>query len=902
MILIIFAIISSNNAKFMKVISPIFLLIMTLTSLSSQKKSAQPPLIDREIFFGDPEISGAQLSPNGKFMSFIKPFNGTRNIWVKKANQPFDAATPITADTKRPIGSYFWSRDSKYILYVQDKGGNENYHVYAVNPAEKPAEGAEVPVARNLTDLKNVRAYIYAVPKSNADLMYVGLNDRDASWHDLYEIKISTGERKLVRQNDERMVAWIFDRKDKLRLTMKSNPDGSTDLLRVDPKGFTKIYSCGVLENFAPINFHENGQQVYLETNVGSDLSRLVLFNINTKAEVLVESDPDKKVDFGSAMFSEVTNKLLATVYEGDKRRTYWKDEKFEEEYKLLQKQFKGMEIGFDNSTKDENTWLISVYSDTDPGSKYLYERMSKKTTFLYRPRPKMPIADLSPMTSIRYKSSDGLEIQAYLTLPKGLPQKNLPLLVIPHGGPWARDSWGYNSYAQLWSNRGYAILQPNFRSSTGFGKKFIDAGNKQWGDKMQDDITWGVQHLIKKGMVDAKRVGILGGSYGGYATLAALTFTPDIYTCGVSIVGPSSLLSLLESIPPYWEAGRKIFHERMGDPTNPEGEAQLRRQSPLYSVDKIKVPLMVVQGANDPRVKKAESDQIVIAMRDKNLAVEYICAPDEGHGFARPVNQMAYIAATEKFLAKHLGGRHQEDMTPEVAKRLKEITVDIASVKLNVQEDLSKVQKATPVRELKEGTFSYDVKIEAGGKLIEFREVVDITDDSTKWRVSSAMETPMGKVYDEGIFSKKKLTAMSRELSQGPMEMKLKYSSNSVDGQMTMNGTNTPVKITTMEECFADGPAQFVFIASLPLDPEYKSVIVNTDLMKMKEKMMIVEVIGSEMVKGKDCYLIQIKPSSGDGGDTKYWITKSEHPMCLKYRMVNPDMGGAVITGIKQD
>ncbi|MBK9271517.1 MAG: prolyl oligopeptidase family serine peptidase [Saprospiraceae bacterium] len=886
----------------MKRICSILFLCFCLSFVHAQKKSGQPPLIDREIFFGDPEISGAQLSPNGKFMSFIKPFNGTRNIWVKKANQAFDAAVPITADTKRPIGNYFWSRDSKYILYVQDKGGNENYHVYAVNPIEKAAEGSEVPPARNLTDLKNVRSYIYAVPKTNTDLMYVGLNDRDPAWHDLYEIKISTGERKMLRQNTDRMVAWIFDRRDKLRLAMRSNPDGSTDLLKVEPTGLTKIYSCGVLENFSPVNFHENGQQIYMETNVGSDLSRLVLFNINTKAETLVESDPEKKVDFGRAMFSDVTNKLVATFYEGDKQRIYWKDERFEEEYKMLQKQFKGMEIGFDNSTKDENTWLISVYSDTDPGSKYLYERMSKKTTFLYRPRPKMPIDDLAPMTSIRYKSSDGLEIQAYLTLPKGLPQKNLPLLVIPHGGPWARDQWGYNSYAQLWSNRGYAVLQPNFRASTGFGKKFIDAGNKQWGDKMQDDITWGVQHLVKKGMVDAKRVGILGGSYGGYATLAGLTFTPDVYACGVSIVGPSSLLTLLESIPPYWEAGRKIFHERMGDPTNEMGAAQLKRQSPLYSVDKIKVPLMVVQGANDPRVKKAESDQIVIAMRDKNLPVEYILAPDEGHGFARPVNHMAYIASAEKFLAKHLGGRAQEDMTDEVAKRLKEITVDIATVQLIQQEDLSQVQKATPARELKEGTFSYDVKLEAMGKTMEFREVVDITDDSISWRLSSAMETPMGKVYDEGVFSKSKLSAIKRELSQGSMEMKINYSPTGVEGQMTMNGTNTPIKIATMDECFADGPAQFVLIASLPLAPDYKSMIINTDLQKMKEKLMVVEVIGSEIVKGKDCHLVQIKPANGDGGEIKYWISKSANPMTIKYRMVNPDMGGAIITGILQD
>ena len=264
-------------------------------------------------------------------------------------------------------------------------------------------------------------------------------------------------------------------------------------------------------------------------------------------------------------------------------------------------------------------------------------------------------------MKAIRYPSSDGLEIPAFLTLPKGVAAKNLPTIVVPHGGPWGRDSWGFNNLAQFLANRGYAVLQPNFRASTGYGKKFLNAGNKQWGDKMQDDITWGVKHLVAQGIADPKRVGIMGGSYGGYATLAGVAFTPDLYAAAVDIVGPSNLITLLESIPPYWEAGRMIFHERMGDPTTAEGKAQLQRQSPLNSAQKIKTPLLVAQGANDPRVKKAEAEQIVIALRDRGFPVEYILAPDEGHGFQRPVNSMALWAASEKFFAKHLGGRFQE-------------------------------------------------------------------------------------------------------------------------------------------------------------------------------------------------------------------------------------------------
>lgn len=286
-------------------------------------------------------------------------------------------------------------------------------------------------------------------------------------------------------------------------------------------------------------------------------------------------------------------------------------------------------------------------------------------------------------MTSIRYPSSDGLEIQAYLVMPKGFGDKNLPLVVVPHGGPWARDYWGYNSYAQFMANRGYAVMMPNFRGSTGFGKSFLNAGNQQWGDLMQDDITWGVNYLVDQGIADPERVAIFGGSYGGYATLAGVAFTPDLYAAGVSFVGPSNLITLLNSIPPYWEAARVVFHLRMGDPATPEGEAQLIRQSPLFSADKIVAPLLVVQGDNDPRVKTPESDQIVVALRERGFPVEYINAPDEGHGFARPVNNMAFVAAMEKFLAKHVGGRFQESMTDEVAQRLQEITVDVNTVEM---------------------------------------------------------------------------------------------------------------------------------------------------------------------------------------------------------------------------
>ncbi len=665
-----------------------FLILASLIACQTPKpKVPQPPIIDRSLLFDNPEIAGGQLSPDGKFISFIKPYKGTLNIWVKKIEADFTAAKPVTADTVRPIRAYFWTRDGKYILYSQDKGGDENFNIYAVNPQEPPAAGGDIPVNRDLTNLKGVRVFIYAVPFTDPDAIYIGLNDRDKSWHDLYKMKISTGERTLIRKNSatDRITGWIFDWNDQLRLATRANADGTNDILRVDPKELVKIYTTSVFEEANPIAFNKDNKRVYMITNKGdsTDLSRLILFDPQDLKEEIVESDPLKRVDIGNVNISELNKEIIFTSYEDERNRVYWKDKSFEADYKLIKKELPNSDIYFSSSTTDENCWLLSASADIDPGSTYLWDRLKKKLTFQYRPRPNIPVKDLAEMKAIQYKSSDGLKIPAFLTLPKGIEPRNLPVIVFPHGGPWGRDSWGYNSMAQFLANRGYAVLSPNFRASTGYGKKFLNAGNNQWGDKMQDDLTWGVKFLIGEGIADPKKIGIMGGSYGGYATLAGVAFTPDVYACGVSIVGPSNLITLLNSIPPYWEAGRKIFHVRMGDPTNPAGKAQLERQSPLNSANKIKAALMVVQGANDPRVNKAESDQIVIALRERGFPVEYIVAPDEGHGFARPVNNMAMFAAAEKFLAKHLGGRYQESLKPEEAKRLREITVDVKTVKL---------------------------------------------------------------------------------------------------------------------------------------------------------------------------------------------------------------------------
>lgn len=664
----------------------VFVCVFLLASFANaiaDKASGPPQLIDRDVIFGNPEIAAAQLSPDGKYIAFLKPWKDTRNVYVKAVDEPFSAARLLTTETKRPVAGYFWTRDSKSILYAKDNDGDENFNVYAVDPSAKPAPGADAPPSRDLTGLKGVRVQIYEDPKSDPDVVYIGLNDRDKAWHDLYRLKISSGTRVLVRKNTERITGWVFDHKGQLRMAMRSAENGDTEMLRVDAETFTKVYSCSVFESCHTLQFQPGDQRLYVETNKDADLTALELLDPQTGKTELVESDPLGKVDFGGALFSEATDELVETWYVAARVKTYYKNKVFGDDVHWIEDKFPDHDILVVSRSKDEQLWLVTAVSDTEPGETMLFDRKKHLLTPQFKVREKLPRGDLAQMKPVTYQSSDGLEIPAYLTLPNGVPAKNLPTLILPHGGPWGRDQWGYNPIAQFFANRGYAVLQPNFRGSAGYGRKFLDAGNLQWGRKMQDDITWGVKYLTAEGIADPKRVGIIGGSYGGYATLAGVAFTPHLYAAAVDIVGPSNLITLLDSIPPYWESVRKMFYKRMGDPSTAEGKKQLMEESPLNSADKIKTPLLVAQGANDPRVNRREAEQIVIALRDRGFPVGYILAPDEGHGFARPINNLALFMASEKFFAVHLGGRYQEGGTPEEVARLKEITVDPKTVVL---------------------------------------------------------------------------------------------------------------------------------------------------------------------------------------------------------------------------
>lgn len=885
----------------MKVSFGLACVFLTASITAAQgSKNSPAPLIDRDVIFGNPEIAAAELSPDGRFIAFLKPWKDTRNVYVKGVSEPFSAARLLTTETKRPVAGYLWTRDSKYILYAKDNDGDENFNVFAVDPLATPVAGADAPPSRDLTGLKGVRVILYEVPKSDPDVVYIGLNDRDKAWHDLYRLKISTGTKDLVRKNTERITGWVFDLKGRLRMATRSAENGDTEVLRVDADAFTKVYSCSVFESCNPLQFQPGDQRLYMETNKDANLTSLELLDPQTGKTEMVESDPLGKVDFGGALFSETTDELVETWYIAARVKTYYKNKAFGDDVHWIENKFPDHEILVVSRTKDEQLWLVTAVSDTEPGETMLFDRKAHLLTPQYKVREKLPRADLAQMKPVSYKSSDGLEIPAYLTLPRGVAAKNLPTLMLPHGGPWGRDQWGYNALAQFFANRGYAVLQPNFRGSTGYGRKFLDAGNLQWGRKMQDDVTWGVKYLIAQGIADPKRVGVIGGSYGGYATLAGVAFTPDLYSAAVDIVGPSNLITLLDSIPPYWESIRKMFYQRMGDPSTPEGKKQLMEESPLNFADKIKTPLLVAQGANDPRVNRREAEQIVIALRDRGFPVEYILAPDEGHGFARPVNNLALFMASEKFFALHLGGRYQEGGTPEEVARLKEITVDPKKVVLAKKIDAGTIGAPKPATDLQAGTYNYQVKIEMGGQQMNMKLSTAIQDGAGSWTATDQMDTPQGAATDTAMLEKGSLLLLKRSLKQGPVAIDLDFAGNKAAGKMSMNGQDKPIAVDLGGPLFADAAGSDQVIACLPLVEGYSTTFRNFDVQTQKVKLLQLTVAGKEEVRvpAGTFNALRVEISSADGGSDKrtLWIA-GETRKVVKVTAVLASMGGAVMT-----
>lgn len=878
----------------------LFVLLTSASSMVAQTKTntSTTPILDRELFFGNPEISGGQLSPDGKWISFMKEYEGIMNIWVKKFDEPFDKARPLT-DSKRPMYGYFWSYDSKYILFAKDKDGDENVNVFAVNPMDEAADG-KVPASRNLTPLKDVTAQINTVSKKNPDILMILLNDRDKAWHDLYQLKISTGELTKIYENKDRITGYDFDWDENLRVLSKTDEKGNTVMLKKEGDVLTPIYQTLVTEQAYITGWTPDNKQAYLVTNKGDlNLSTLYLIDLENSKLTKLESDPKNTVDFGGINIDDNTREIIYTSYTNDQTDYYWKNKTWEANYNFLKKKFPGREVSFQSATKDYKKFLISTWGDKYAAEAYFFNSETKELLLQYVPRPALKKVEqyLASMQSVRYKSSDGLEIPAYLTLPVGKKAKNLPVVVLVHGGPKGpRDTWGYDAEAQFLANRGYAVLQPNFRASGGYGKKFLNAGDLQWGKLMQDDITFGVHYLIEQGIADKDKVAIAGGSYGGYATLAGLAFTPDLYACGVDIVGPSNIFTLLESVPAYWESGRAFLYGMVGDPNTEAGKKRMHEASPLFSADKIVKPLLIIQGANDPRVKKAEADQIAIALRDKGKQVSYLLADDEGHGFRKPINSMAMYAEIEKFLAGILGGTYQKTMPEDVAKRLKELTVDISKVTYEaVKTEKSAVALPKLTNNLKAQTINYDFVIEVQGQTIPMSMSRTIAKNGNNWIVKDVAKGTMGEMIDETEYTSD-LTVVSRKMQQMGQNIPMSFSKD----KMTLEMQGTKMEVPFSGAYMTDGAGFDTVIAGLPLQKDYQLIFEMPDMTSMKAKLVTLKVTGSEKVNTLECLKVEIKANDNANDCTTLWINPTLK-MAEKMTQIVPSMGNAKMTTTKK-
>lgn len=615
--------------------------------MTSDKTSALVKLIPREVLFGNPAKAAPQISPDGRRMAYLAPVNGVLNVWVGEVGS--DDYAPVTHDTDRGVRVYFWAHDSRHIMYLQDIGGDENWRLFRVDLND----GTEA----DLTPFENVQVQVVRHDKHHPRDILIAMNKEDERVHDVYKLDLLTEELSEVAKNPGNVASWVVDSKMAVRGAIAANESGGFDLLvrdTADDEWRTLVtWDAEDALTSAPIGFTLDGKSLHLLDSRDRNAAPLVRMDLTSGSVHVIAEDP--QYDVGDVTIHPDTYDVQIVSFVKDRIQHRVLDETISDDVERVRRLNPG-DFEIYNRTHADDVWLVGFTEDDRPFSYYAYDRKNKHGTFLFYARPDLADYTLATMKPVSFQSRDGFRIHGYLHIPPASNAKNVPLVLNVHGGPWHRDTWGYDPEGQWLANRGYAVLQVNFRGSTGFGKEFLNAGDKEWGGKMHDDLVDAVRWAVDQGIADPTRIAIYGGSYGGYAALVGATFTPELFKCAVDIVGPSNLITFIETIPPYWSTYINMLHKRVG---NPETEADfLRSRSPLFHVDSIKIPVLIAQGANDPRVKRAESEQIVAAMKRKGIEYEYMLFPDEGHGFAKPANRLKFYAAAERFLAKHLGGR----------------------------------------------------------------------------------------------------------------------------------------------------------------------------------------------------------------------------------------------------
>jgi len=627
----------------------VLLVVVLATALGlTSCGSREPRLIPRAVLFGNPEKAGPKISPNGEMLAYIAPVDGVLNIWVRTVGHEDDRV--VTDDESRGIFKYFWHQDSRHILFLQDADGDENWNLYSAD--------IETGETMPLTPYGGVQVRVVDYSKRHPDTIVIQMNKQDARLHDVYRLDLTTGEETMVARNPGNVLGWVTDYDMNVRGALAMTADGGFDMLvrEGESSSWGRILTWGSEDNLAsgPVGFSKDGGSLYLIDSRDANAGRLVKYDLSTGEIWVIAEDPE--YDVSDVMINPDTYEVEAVSF--SRARTEWivVDQSLQDDFDAIAELDEG-DFSIRNRDSDDTTWLLGFVKDDGPVAYYSYDRETKEGTFLFDHRPELNDYTLSSMEPFTYEARDGLVIHGYATFPPNR-RADLPTVLAVHGGPWHRDEWGYNPEAQWLANRGYLCLQINFRGSTGYGKNFLNAGNKEWGGKMHDDLIDAVDWAVEQGYADPERVAIYGASYGGYAALVGATFTPDRFACAAAAMGPSNLVTFINTVPPYWTTMLQVMYERVG---NPETEEEfLKSRSPLFRVDSIQIPMLIVQGANDVRVKQAESEQIVEAMAEKGIDHEYILFPDEGHGFLKEENRLSFYAATEQFLAKHLGGRSE--------------------------------------------------------------------------------------------------------------------------------------------------------------------------------------------------------------------------------------------------
>jgi dipeptidyl aminopeptidase/acylaminoacyl peptidase len=633
------------------------LAFLAVAALLISSCAKEPKLIPRDVLFGNPVKANPQISPDGTMMAYLAPVDDVLNVWVKTIGKEDDKA--VTKDDNRGIRRYFWAGDSNQIMYLQDVGGNENWRLYAANLQDDSI--------KDLTPYDSVQVRIVERDKNFPNELLIEMNLQDRRVHDVYHLDLTTSDLELVARNPGNIVGWLADADFKVRGAMASTPDGGFDLLyrEQEDASWDKLLTWDSENSLSSeaLGFTKDGKWINMVDSRNANAGRLVKLNIATGQTQVLAEDPE--YDVSRVVINPDTREVEAAAFMKDRLEWVVLDDAVKEDFDAISKLDHGDYFVYDRDNADD-TWLVGFTKDDGPVSYYAFDRKTKKGTFLFDHMPALNNYKLAAMEPISFTSRDGLTIHGYVTFPPTKKRSNLPMVLNVHGGPWYRDSWGYNPEAQWLANRDYVCLQVNFRGSTGYGKDFVNAGDREWAGKMHNDLIDGVNWAIEKGYADPKKIAIYGGSYGGYAALVGATFTPDVFCCAVDIVGPGNLLSWINSIPPYWTSLRGLLFKRIGNPdTDP---AFLKSRSPLFKVDQIQIPMLIAQGANDPRVPQAESEQIVDALKKKGLDYQYMLFPDEGHGFAKPENRLKFYAGAEKFLAKYLGGRYEGAPAEEAA------------------------------------------------------------------------------------------------------------------------------------------------------------------------------------------------------------------------------------------